>query len=67
MLQFGKDVQKSLGVTQIRIPIPYLSYIVTQPEVVRSEVPFLIGIDVLDREGIMGDNIRNVLECKAKG
>lgn len=38
-LRFGKDVQKSLGITQIQIPTPDQSYIVTNLEVVSATSP----------------------------
>lgn len=62
VLQFGNDLQTSVGVMEIRIPTPDDSFISTKPEVVRAEVPFLVSIYFLDSEGLLADNVRNVVE-----
>lgn len=66
-LKFANDLQTSLDLMEIRIPTPDGSFIQTKPEVVRAEAPFLLGIDILDKEALVADNVRNMLECPKKG
>jgi hypothetical protein len=48
--RFGVDKQDSLGTIAIHIPTP--AYVVTlNVDVVRANVPLLIGLDVLDANG----------------
>ena len=47
--QFGEDKQNSLGSIPIRIPIQDNKVIQTEVDVVAANVPFLIGLDFLDK------------------
>lgn len=55
------------GVMEIRIPTPNGSYIAIDAHVVKADVPLLIGIDVLDRECLVADNVLNVLDSRRDG
>lgn len=46
----------------MRIHTPDESFITVNPEVVNTNVPFLIGIDTLDKEDLIANNIKNKLE-----
>ena len=59
--RFGDGSYPSLGTTWIRIPTPNLSYLEVDMDVVSADVLYLLGLDVLDREKLVADNVRNVL------
>lgn len=59
---FGDGMYMSLGTMEIRIPTPDGAYLSFQADVVDADIPLLLGIDVLDAEGMVADNVENVLE-----
>lgn len=61
-LQFGDKIYYSLGTIEIIIPTPDGSILIIKREVVRADVPFLVRIDVLDKEGLVANNVSNKLE-----
>lgn len=61
--RFGNSLQKSLGSINIRVPVLESMLISIQVDVVPSNVPFLIGLDILDRYQMIVDNVHNVLRC----
>lgn len=62
--KFGVDRQQSLGSMTIRIPVPGDSLMLIKGDVVPVDVPFLAGLDVLDRFKLVADTVENKLECK---
>ena len=64
---FGDGVYKSLGSMEIRIPTPDNSFISLDVDVVKPDVPFLLGLDILDQHQLMADNIDNKLRSRALG
>jgi len=62
--RFGKGSTKSMGILEMRIPIPNKQFIQASVNVVDTQIPFLVGLDMLDEFGIMVDNVDNVLHCK---
>jgi hypothetical protein len=65
IFKFGVDVQESMGTLPIRIPTPNNSFLLLQVEVVPVNVPFLIGLDVLDIFSLNVDTVHNKL-CAPK-
>jgi hypothetical protein len=64
--RFGVDKKHSLGSIAIHIPTP-ASVITLNVDVVRANVPLLIGIDVLDANGLTADTVSNKLKCPRGG
>jgi hypothetical protein len=59
--RFGDGVFKSLGCIPVRIPTPDGNQIKMDMDVVQANVPMLIGLEVLDRECLVADNVENKL------
>jgi hypothetical protein len=59
--RFGDGVLKSLGCIPARIPTPNGNYIKMDMDVVQADVPMIIGLEVLDRECLVADNVENKL------
>jgi transposase InsO family protein len=64
--RFGVDRQESMGSFSIRLPTP-VSIIFLEVDVVRANVPLLIGLDVLDAYGLTADTVKNSLKCPSIG
>lgn len=64
---FGDGLFMSLGTIEIRIPTPDGSFFAFDADIVKADVPLLLGIDVLDRESIVADNVDNVLDNRKRG
>lgn len=64
---FGDGLHASLGTVEFRIPTPDGAFIALQVDVVSADVPLLLGIDVLDREQLVTDNVDNVLRSRRYG
>jgi hypothetical protein len=47
VFKFGQDVQKSQGMIGVRVPTSDNSFMLINLDVVKADVPFLIGIDTL--------------------
>lgn len=60
--RFGDGKYESLGKLAIRIPTPNKSYIPLLIDVVSADVPHLLGLDRLDEEQIVPNNVTNQLE-----
>lgn len=60
--RFGDGGYPSLGKLIVRIPIPNGSYIQINVDVVAAPIPLLLGLDVMDREGVIANNVRNQLQ-----
>ncbi len=65
--RFGDGSYPSLGSMEIRIPIPNGSFLKIQSDVVSACIPFLLGLDVLDRESIVANNVTNELQSPLSG
>ena len=59
--RFGDDKQKSLGTINVRIPIQGYRIIVEKVDVVPVDVPFLIGLDFLDKYKLYVNTLENRL------
>ena len=65
--RFGDGTHKSLGIIPVRIPTPISGYLHIDVDVVRPDVPLLIGLDVLDQEQLIPNNVENQLESRLYG
>ena len=65
--KFADGTFQSLGKAPIRIPTTHQTFIQLEVDVVKPDVPLLIGIDVLDRESLVADNVNNILESRIYG
>ena len=61
---FGDGSCASLGELRIRIPLPNGSFLPLSIDVVDADIPCLLGLDLLDREGLVADNVENVLDSR---
>ena len=52
---------------EIRIPAPDGSYIAFEVDVMNADVPLFLGLDLLDREQLVADNLENVLDSRRHG
>jgi hypothetical protein len=53
----------SLGILHMQLPTPNGSFIMLEVYVVPTNVPMLLGLDVLDKFGLCADTVHNVLHC----
>jgi len=65
--RFGNEVFASLGTIPVRIPTPDGSFLGLDMDVVEANIPMLVGLDVLDREKLVADNVQNKLVAKHRG
>jgi hypothetical protein len=63
---FGVDKWNSLGIRHMRLPAPNNSLIMLEVDVVLTNVPMLLGLDVLDKFGLCADTVHIVLHCTAE-
>ena len=59
--RFGNDSQASIRTMNIFIPIPDGYIICEKVDIVRANVPFLIGLDLLDKYHMFIDSVNNML------
>jgi hypothetical protein len=64
--RFGVGKQESLGSLKVILPTPE-PLINLEIDVVQADVPLLIGLDVLDENGMTADTMNNVLKCPGRG
>ena len=57
--KFGDDLQKSVGTINIRIPIKLHHVIKLYVDVVDVNVPFLLGLDFLDKYKMYPNTVEN--------
>eukprot|EP00171_Calliarthron_tuberculosum_P005221 IDg5221t1 len=62
MFRFGKGNSKAIGKIQLVIPTPG-SMIVIKVSVIRENIPFLIGLDVMDRYSLQTLTVFNKIQC----
>ena len=65
--RFANMTSKSLGKPPIRVPVPNLAFIEQLVDVVDADIPLLLGLDVLDEEGIYMNNVTNKLVHQQDG
>ncbi len=63
--RFSSGTKKSLGLLKVRIPTGDSKFMYREVDVVRANIPFLIGFDFLDYFGMFIDNVKNALVRKA--
>lgn len=56
---FGDGLHMSLGKLEMRLPTPDGAFLAMSVDVVSADVPLLLGIDVLDREQLVADNVES--------
>jgi hypothetical protein len=56
-------VQKSQGIIRVRVPTPDNSIILINVDVVKANVPFLIGLDTVDAFEMIVDTVENELRA----
>ena len=61
--KFGDDLQKSVGTINIRIPIKHHRVIKLDVDVVDVNVPFLLGLDFLDKYKMYPNTVENKMVC----
>ena len=61
--KFGNSICDSMGCMEFRIPLPNAGYLPVQADIVDADVPLLMGLDYLDKERLLADNLRNKLVC----
>lgn len=62
VLRFGDGSSTSKGTIRLRIPTPNESYVHLDADVIRFDIPFLLGLDIMDREGLLPNNVLNRLQ-----
>jgi hypothetical protein len=63
---FGVDKRSSLGILHMRLPTPNGRFIMLEVDVMTTNVPMLLGLDVLDKFGLCADTVHNALHCTAE-
>jgi hypothetical protein len=63
---FGVDNRNSIGILHMRLQTPNGSFIMLEVYVVPTNVPMLLGLDVLDKFGLCADTVHDVLHCTAE-
>lgn len=61
---FGNGSCASMGKLELRLPLPDGQFLPLLIDVVDADIPFLLGLDVLDNERLVADNVSNVLESR---
>ena len=65
LYKFGDLYRKSLGTVSLRLPVPQGGFIDLDVDVVRADIPFLLGLDLLDANLIYANNVTNKLVNQA--
>jgi hypothetical protein len=60
-------VQKSQGIIGVRVPTPDNSFMLINVDVVKADVPFLIGLETLEVFGMIVDIVKNELIAPKAG
>lgn len=61
VFRFGKGSQASIGTVHIRIPTPDGAFIPLTVDVVKADIPFLLGLDAMTNAGITIDLYRDTI------
>lgn len=62
LFMFGIGGQDSVGTVAICILIPEGKYLPLRVDAVDADIPFLLGLDAMDREQMVSDNVYNILD-----
>jgi len=65
--KFGDGGFPSEGTLLVRIPTPDGSFIALRIDVVQADIPMLLGLDVMDREKLVANNVLNELQSYNNG
>lgn len=65
--KFGNSVCNSLGILEFRLPLPNNGYLPISADIVNADIPLLIGLDYMDREKLLANNLVNKLICEEHG
>lgn len=63
---FGDRLYISLGNMDIHLPTPDGAFLTFQADVADADIPLLLGIDVLDAECMVAENVENVLDHRKR-
>lgn len=64
---FGDGQHDSQDTIRIRITPPNDSFLQFDGDVVAADLPLLLGIDILDKEQLVADNMENILDSRKHG
>jgi hypothetical protein len=64
--RFGMGKQESIGSLKVTLPTPE-PHIYLEIDVVQADLPLLIGLDVLDENGMTAHTQNNFLKCPGRG
>jgi hypothetical protein len=67
VFRFGVGVSKSSGILHMRIPTPNESFMLLAVDVVDADIPFLVGLDILDLFQLNVDTVQNQLRAPNAG
>ena len=67
IFKFGDGVFSSLGTMQIRIPTPNYPFLKIKVDAVPADVPSHLGIDVLENDKLVANNVQNELQAAHHG
>ena len=65
--RFGDTVLNSRGTVHVRIPTPNNGFLALDIHVVDANIPMIMGLEMLDRELLVANNVRNLLICEGAG
>lgn len=64
MLKFGTDRQKSIGKAKFRVLLEEKGHILIEVDIVKIDVPLLIGLDIMDKHHLYVNTVQNLLVCE---
>jgi hypothetical protein len=67
VFRFGVGVSKSRGILHMRIPTSNESFMLVAVDVVDADIPFLVGLDILDLFQLNVDTVPNQLRAPKAG
>jgi hypothetical protein len=67
VFRFGVGDSKSRGILHMRIPTPNESFMLLAVDVVDADIPFLVGLDILDLFQLNVDTVQNQLRAPNAG
>jgi Aspartyl protease len=67
VFRFGVGVSKSRGILHMRIPTPNESFMLLAVDDVDADIPFLVGLDILDLFQLNVDTVQNQLRAPKAG
>lgn len=64
--RLGNNIQAFIGILNIRFPILHVMVISEDVNVIKANVLFLIGLDLLNKYKMVVNNVHDFLECYSK-